>query len=457
MSQEGSADNEASDSGLKALAVRASIWSIGGLGTSQLIRLGSNLVLTRLLFPEAFGLMAIVFVWLEGLQKLSDLGIGPSVIQSRRGEDPHFLDTLWTAQVMRGIVLWLLASALAQPFAHLYKTPELAGLLAVASLGPLFAGLNSTRVFTQHRNLSPTQITLIEVGCQLLSVIVMITWAVQSPTVWALVAGALSAAALKALLTHLVLPGQRNRFHWDPGAVRELLGFGKWIFFTTATNFLAQQGDRLLLASLVSFATLGIYNLAYFLVDAPLRFVSILQHRVLLPVFSRVHRDEPRRMSEIYYRTRFRIECLVLPMAFVFIAAGPELIHLGWDERWSDAGWMTRILALRILIGVATGPAQFGLTALGQPRYMFFSTLSQAFWILALSAPAMAGGGLEWVVWVIGTYGVLSLLVVFTGLRRHGVLSIARELRYFAMAATTAGLAIALHESGWLAALGLNR
>ena len=69
--------------------------------------LASNLILTRLLFPEAFGLMALGSVVLVGLQMFSDAGIGPSIAQSPRGDDPEFLDTAWTAQVLRGVILWL--------------------------------------------------------------------------------------------------------------------------------------------------------------------------------------------------------------------------------------------------------------------------------------------------------------------------------------------------------------
>ena len=90
---------------LRQLAVRASIWTIGGLGTSQAIRLASNIVLTRLLFPEAFGLMAIVNVWIYGLQMMSDVGLGASIIQNKRGDEPAFLNTVWTMQVFRGFAL----------------------------------------------------------------------------------------------------------------------------------------------------------------------------------------------------------------------------------------------------------------------------------------------------------------------------------------------------------------
>src|SRR4051812_36532958 len=77
---------------LKMRALRGSLWTILGYGGSQVLRLAGNVILTRLLFPEAFGQMVLVNVFLQGLHMFSDVGIGPSLIQSKRGDDPDFLN-----------------------------------------------------------------------------------------------------------------------------------------------------------------------------------------------------------------------------------------------------------------------------------------------------------------------------------------------------------------------------
>ena len=92
---------------LKALAMRGSLWIMGGYGMSQALRMGCNLILTRLLFPEAFGLMTLVNTVLIGLGMFSDVGTNQSVIQNERGEDPAFLNTAWTIHIIRGFALGL--------------------------------------------------------------------------------------------------------------------------------------------------------------------------------------------------------------------------------------------------------------------------------------------------------------------------------------------------------------
>ncbi|MEM9567949.1 MAG: oligosaccharide flippase family protein, partial [Cyanobacteria bacterium P01_E01_bin.34] len=109
--------NVISNFSLKSTAVRGVLWTVAAFGSQQVLRFASNLILTRLLIPEFFGLMALVNSLRLGLELFSDVGIGQNIIQSPRGEDPLFLNTAWSIQIIRGILLWLACWAIAQPIA----------------------------------------------------------------------------------------------------------------------------------------------------------------------------------------------------------------------------------------------------------------------------------------------------------------------------------------------------
>ena len=148
-------------SSVKQLAVRGAVWTIASYGLSQVLRLGSNLILTRLLVPEMFGLMSLVYVFITALHLFSDLGIGTSLIQNKRGEEPDFLNTAWTLQVCRGVILWFCTLFLAWPIAHLYQQPQFLWLLPVVGLGTVISGFNSTSVFTLNRNMAFGQLAIL--------------------------------------------------------------------------------------------------------------------------------------------------------------------------------------------------------------------------------------------------------------------------------------------------------
>ena len=82
-----------------------------------MIRFARSLILTRLLFPEAFGLMTLVGAVMYGLAMVSDAGIAAAIVRDKRGDDSDFLDAVWTLQVCRGLLLWGGACALAYPLA----------------------------------------------------------------------------------------------------------------------------------------------------------------------------------------------------------------------------------------------------------------------------------------------------------------------------------------------------
>ncbi|MBL9057749.1 MAG: oligosaccharide flippase family protein, partial [Rhodobacteraceae bacterium] len=142
-----------SGQGLFARALRGSMLTAGSYAVTQALRLGSNLILTRLLYPEAFGVMALVSVALVGLAMFSDMGVGPAISASPRGDERDFLDTAFTLNVARGAVLWAATCALAWPMARFYEAPELFQLLPAAGLTLLIAGFNPKRIDTANRHL----------------------------------------------------------------------------------------------------------------------------------------------------------------------------------------------------------------------------------------------------------------------------------------------------------------
>src|SRR5882672_9646548 len=99
--------------GLRARVLHAGGWTVAGFALSQAIRFGANLVMTRLLVPEMFGVMAIATMLMYGLALFSDVGLRQSIVQSRRGSEAVFLNTAWAVQILRGALIWCAALALA--------------------------------------------------------------------------------------------------------------------------------------------------------------------------------------------------------------------------------------------------------------------------------------------------------------------------------------------------------
>ncbi len=449
----------AKEQSVKALAVRGSAWALGGNIAQQGIRFASTLVLTWLLLPEAFGLMTVVNVVLTGLQLFSDIGIGPSIIQHKRGEEPAFYNTAWTIQVIRGFVLGIVAVVLVVPAIHflgglmasyatdgdqsVYSDPQLLPLICVGALSAVFSGFNSTKLFTANRRLALGRVTMIDVSVQAMGVIAMASWAWYFQSVWALVCGTLVTSWMKMLLSHAVLPGHPNRFHFERDAFNELIRFGRWIFLSTSALFIASQGDRLLLGIYVSKTVLGVYSRAYFLSEALAQMIAFVTRRVFLPAFSRVARDNPDRLRKNYYKVRLRLDALTLPAAGALMVLGSDIVDLLFPDEYAEAGWMLQILAIRIAFACTLPTAVSCLLAIGDSKSVFAGNLGKTITLLIGIPLGWHYGQMHGIIWVIALSELGSLPILWWRMHSHSLLSLPRE----ALAVLFVALGFA---AGWL-------
>ena len=311
------------------------LFSFGG---ENVIRLAGNLVLTRILFPEAFGLMALVNVFLAGVRMFSDLGINASIIQSNRGDDPLFLNTAWCVQILRGVILWLLFCAIAFPVSWLYDEPRLAYIMPVVGLQALISGFSTTKVATANRHLHLGLQTGLMLLAQLIALIFLIFLAWQLQSVWALVIGGLVSVSLKVIFFHVFLPGHTNRLQWDWTCFYELFSFGKFVFLTTMSRFFIDRGDKAVMAGFISFALLGVYNMGYMLAVLPLTLVRKVSMRVIFPLYRMKSPTESVENQQKLFRARRGIILGSLCLNALFALSGVALIEFLYDPRYALAG-----------------------------------------------------------------------------------------------------------------------
>ena len=197
---------------LKKLAVHGTAWTILGFGTTQACRLAGNLVLTRLLAPEAFGIMVLVEMVLAAIQMFSDFGIAAGVVRHRRGDDPQFFNTAWTLQVIRGTGLWLATCVAAIPISIIYEAPILMQLIPISGLSALIGGFTSTSIQTLRREVNLKPLVIWEISSQVFGLLCMIGLAWYLRSVWALVLGGCIRVAVAAATSQYLIPGRKPRF-----------------------------------------------------------------------------------------------------------------------------------------------------------------------------------------------------------------------------------------------------
>lgn len=438
---------------LSARALRSTLFTVGGFGASQGIRLASNLILTRLLFPEAFGMMALTMVFMQGLQMFSDVGVAPAIQQSKRGDDPEFLNTAWTIQVIRGFGLWLAACGLAWPVSQIYGEPMLLLLMPVMGLTLVIQGFNPTKMETANRHLILGRVTLLDFATQLAGITAAVLFAWWFHSVWALVISGLISSLVQFWINTAFLPGLRNSFRWEKRAAHELIHFGKWIFLSTLVGFLYHQGDKLILGRFLDIDVFGVYNIGFFLASFPLLLGLLILRKLLIPIY----RETPPKESAANYaklrKMRVLVSVALLALQAFFALTGVWLVELLYDPRYQMAG------AVAVMIAIAQLPVIVGLTydqaavAAGDSRDFFVLQTARAILMVAGLTIGVLLGGLLGALICQGIAMILAYPVVVWLARRAGAWDPLHDL-------ACAGVAVLIAFAAWMvngdAILGLQ-
>lgn len=424
---------------LRKRAMWAGALNIGAILASQIMRLGGNLLITRLLVPEMFGLMAIATTASVLLQLLSDVGLRQNIIQSPRGDDPLFLNTVWVVQIIRGFVLFLLmlllalCARLAQhidlwPPHSTYAAEELPLVLVLTGFSVVIYGFQSTKVDVAIRAFQQKKVVIAELISQLVGLVVMLVTGYLTRSIWSLVAAGLVSTLVFTALSHLMFQGPRNRPQWDPAALREMLDYGRWILLSSSVGVLAMQGDRIWFGGSMSATELGVYSIAVTILGAIQSSLQRLAGAVALPAFSEAARSgDNERVRNLYYRSRLLFDLVSLFACGFLLTASPLIIGWLYDTRYAGAGSIMAILSLSFFTLRYTLAHQVWL-ALGLTKYLAIDNIIRGVSLCILLPLLLAIGGVNYAIWGVALHTYLTLFLIYKVNRQLGLLDLKREL-----------------------------
>jgi O-antigen/teichoic acid export membrane protein len=425
-------------------ALHGSTWTMIGYGGTQIIRTASTIILARLLLgPKEFGLVALVNVFLSGLDMLSDLGIGMDVVQHRRGDDPDFINTAFLIQVGRGLILWMIATALAYPFAMFYKQPALLWLAMVGAISTGLRGLTSGSVWTMTRHVQLRKLTILTLVSEGAGFLAALIWAIASPSAWALVVSRVASALVYMVGTHVVAEN-RVSTRWDPKAAREILYFGAGIFISTATYFLCGEAERLVVGKFVNLVELGCFSLALTLSGVATTGLRQIISQVFFPLMAQKVRDDPERAASHYKTVRLGLLALSACLVVGFIVGSRWIVALLLGPKYVMTGWILQLLGFRGALELFTAATSSMLFTVGTARYAATGNVTKICFMAAGLAIAFTHFGFTGAVWILALSPIAAYIPLLVGMQRYFKSAMRMELASFAalliIGVVTAGL-----------------
>ena len=338
--------------GLTNRAIGGMFWTFSGTGVQVVVQLLAIMALGRLLTPAEFGLMGAATVVIACSQIVSQVGVGPAIIQRRELDEIHVRVAV-TLSAILGLLLGALVWFGAAEIAAFYRMPELEPVLrAVAFLFPL-DGLNTVAKSVLTRQLRFRLYIALDVAAYVLGyALVGVALAWLGYGVWALVAANLAQVGVRTVLMygasrHSLRPSLDRR------ATRDLLGFGFGHSMAQIGTLLSQQGDNLVVGRWLGPAALGLYGRAYNLMVMPASAFGRIVNRVLFPVMSQVQ-DERDRLANAYERALAIVAFVALPLSTFLWVVTPEFIALVLGPRWGGVVLPFRLFSISLLFRMSS-------------------------------------------------------------------------------------------------------
>ena len=375
-------------------------WTIGSYGCSLAMRLGSNIILSRLLTPEIVGVMVIVNSIKYGIELLTDVGIEQNIVHNKRGSQAEFLNTAWTLQILRGMFLSLIFLALSHPLSNFFSINQ--SIFAVMSLAPTLTSLCSTSVFVLVRSMEVRRRNLFELSAETISFCVAVAFALITPTVWALVFGSLASIAIRAALSYR-LPHPPYRLKLELCSVVEIVHFGKWIALSSLLIYASTNIDKLIISRSTSLDLLGIYGLARTIADMPASVANRLSYQVVFPAMAAANERKEENAVSTLAAARWKFVLLASIILGSAIAWSDVAIRTLYDSRYHQAGWMLFALLIGAWPAVLSNLSEATLLGFGKPAY---SSLSNSVRLIVLMAGVPLG------LTKAGLHGAIAAMIV---------------------------------------------
>lgn len=306
--------------------------------------------MARLLAPDDFGLFGMALTVVTGLNALTTIGLDISVIKTKFKSDEDLsthLDTLWTVDLIRRLILAILLALIAYPASRFYREDRLYQILLLFSLLPFIQGFQNIGLLIYRKKLNFRRIVWLELATNFLIAATTIALVVWTRNVWALVLSQLVAAVIGVVLSYLFHP-HRPRLAFDKDAFSLALTFGKYAVLIGVLGYVMQMADNILLGRLFSAAILGTYVIAYNLAALPIHGIANVIVSVTFPAYAEISSAETKRLENAFVRV-FTTSALLLALTTALLMLlGDEIVMLLYGAKWAAAGTTLRILSLLV-------------------------------------------------------------------------------------------------------------
>jgi len=414
--------SQAAETPLAYRAVRGGMWV--ALSSYWTIGFGfvANIVLTRLLSPQAFGGFALAIFFAQLLRLQPKLGLGYAFAQYKdtTGESLGTYILMDSSAGLGGLLLTLLAAPI---LLRLGYTSIIVQVSVVLALSVFLEGIAGMGGMLLDKELRFGQTSLIQSLVFPMSYIPAFWLATHDGGIWSLAAQSLTYNVLASAgmwwLAHRHLPHiWQMRWQFSPSLARQFFGFGITVGLALLAGMLLTQLDNFLIGTLVSVTVLGFYDRAYRTAQWPSTLLNSLIARTAFYTYTRLQ-DDRVRLQKAVTIVLWLITTLALPLALVIFVTAPDLLVLLYGERWLPSAFFLRVLVLYSVMRPLWENAGALFVAIGKPRLTTVFTVIQVLVLATSGLPLTIAWGALGTCIAVGLAFAVGMALIYRNVKRE--------------------------------------
>lgn len=327
------------------------------------VRIGSVMVLARLLEPKEFGLVGMVTAFTGVLSLFRDFGLSAATVQ-RVTVTKEQAATLFWINVAVGGLLGAVTALLAPAVSSFYREPRLLRITIIVAFGFVFNGAGVQHSALLQRQMRFAALALIDTVSLIVSTAIGIGAAAGGFGYWALVAMAVS-------LPLCTTTGLWIVSGWIPGVphrgigLRSMMHFGGIVTLNGLIVYVASNFEKVLLGRFWGAEAIGLYGRAYQLIRIPTDNLNSAVGEVAFAALSRIQGDSDR-LRRYFLKGYSLVLAVTLPMTFACALFSDEMVIVLLGPKWREVAGIFRFLSPTILVFAIASPLGWLLNSTGR-------------------------------------------------------------------------------------------
>lgn len=348
-------------------------WSAVQKYSGLIVQLVVTAILARLLSPEDFGVIAIATVIIAFFVLLTDMGIGPAIIQ-RKDLTKDDLNSLFSFGIYGGIVLSLLFLGLSYPIAAFYKEVSLVPVCQILSINLLFSAWNIVPNALMMKNKLFKLVAMRTLALQVICGIASVVVAYNNGGLYTLLIAPVVTAFCMFFLNYHQFPLQFTlKVH--TASLKKIMAFSTFQFLFNFINYFSRNLDKLIIGRYYAMNDLGYYEKSYRLMMLPMSYVTNVISPVMHPILSSLQNDYEELADK--YNKIIRILLIIsFPIGVFLYFAADDVILIIYGNKWTDAIPVFQILALSLPLQMILSTTGAIYQAAGKTNWLFYGGVS---------------------------------------------------------------------------------